>query len=348
MTLQQTRTPDAAGGVVLAARRRGSLSVIVAVIGVLAIVSAASVLIGSQLMTVGHVAAAAFDPSNPAHPIVASRIARTALAIVVGGALALAGALMQALTRNPIADPGILGVNAGAAFAVVLAISVFGVSRSVSYIWFAFVGAAAAMVLVHGIAAIGRGGATPAKLAISGAALTAATGSWTSGVLLTDQQTVQVFRLWQVGTVAGRGIDTLLTGLPFLLVGLVAALLAAPMLNTLALGDDVARGMGRTIWRDRLVVGTAITLLAGTATALAGPIAFVGLIVPHALRFVTGPDYRRVLPLTVGCGAALTVAADVIGRVILPPGEVQVGIMVAVIGVPVFLWVIRRGRLGAL
>lgn len=348
MTAQQAGTPGAVGGDELAARHRGNLLVVVAVIGVLAVVSAASVLIGSQMMTAGHAVAAVFDPSDPAHAIVAARSARTALAIVVGGALALSGALMQGLTRNPIADPGILGVNAGAAFAVVLAISVFDISRSVSYIWFAFVGAAAAMALVHGIAAVGRGGATPAKLAISGAALTAATGSWTSGVLLTDQQTVQVFRLWQVGTVAGRGSDALLTGLPFLLVGLIAALSAAPMMNALALGDDVARGMGRTIWRDRLVVGTAIVLLAGTATALAGPIAFVGLIVPHALRFAVGPDYRRVLPLSVGCGAALTVAADVVGRVILPPSEVQVGIMTAVIGVPVFLWVIRRGRLGAL
>lgn len=311
-------------------------------------VGTASVLIGSQVITPEHAIAALFDDTHRWHAVVGTRVIRTVLGIAVGGALGLSGALMQGLTRNPVADPGILGVNSGAAVAVVVAISVFGVSSLTSYVWFAFSGAAAAMVLVHGIAAIGRDGATPAKIAIAGAAITAAASSWTSGVLLTDEQTVKVFRLWQVGTIAGRGWDVLAAGLPFLALGGVVALAAGPMLNALALGDDVARGMGRTIWRDRLVIGVAIILLAGTATALAGPIAFVGLIVPHAVRFIVGPDYRRILPLSIGYGAALTVAADVVGRVILPPAEVQVGIMSAIIGVPVFLWVIRRGRLGGL
>lgn len=319
-----------------------------AVIGVLVMVGTASVLIGSQVITPEHAIAALFDDTHRWHAVVGTRVIRTVLGIAVGGALGLSGALMQGLTRNPVADPGILGVNSGAAVAVVVAISVFGVSSLTSYVWFAFSGAAAAMVLVHGIAAIGRDGATPAKIAIAGAAITAAASSWTSGVLLTDEQTVKVFRLWQVGTIAGRGWDVLAAGLPFLALGGVVALAAGPMLNALALGDDVARGMGRTIWRDRLVIGVAIILLAGTATALAGPIAFVGLIVPHAVRFIVGPDYRRILPLSIGYGAALTVAADVVGRVILPPAEVQVGIMSAIIGVPVFLWVIRRGRLGGL
>lgn len=330
------------------ARRRSTMLTDGAVVGVLAVVCTASVLLGSQLISPEHVIAALFDDTHRWHAVVGTRAVRTVLGLAVGGALGLSGALMQGLTRNPVADPGILGVNSGAAVAVVAAISVFGVSSLTSYVWFAFLGAAAAMVLVHGISVIGRDGATPAKIAIAGAAITAAASSWTSGVLLTDEQTVKVFRLWQVGTIAGRGWDVLAAGLPFLALGGIVALPAGRMLNALALGDDVARGMGRIIWRDRLVIGVAIILLAGTATALAGPIAFVGLIVPHAVRFMFGPNYRRILPLSIGYGAALTVAADVVGRVILPPAEVQVGIMSAIIGVPAFLWVIRRGQLGAL
>jgi iron complex transport system permease protein len=204
------------------------------------------------------------------------------------------------------------------------------------------------MVLVHAIAAVGRDGATPVKVAIAGAALTAALSSWTSGVLLIDRKTVESFRLWNVGTVAGRDLDVLLTGLPFIAVGVVLAMASIRSLNALALGDDLARGLGRRLAVDRLVVGVAVVLLAGAATALAGPIAFVGLIVPHGVRAVVGPDYRRVLPMSLGYGAVLVVAADVVGRLVLPPSEVQVGIMTAVIGVPVFLHLIRRGRIGAL
>ena len=215
-------------------------------------------------------------------------------------------------------------------------------------LWFAFAGAAAATLAVHAIASLGRDGATPLKLAIAGAALTAALTSWTTGVLLTDQKTMETFRFWQVGTVGGRGYDVLLTGLPFLVVGAVLGLVSARLLNTLALGDDLARGLGRSTTVDRLVVGAAIVLLAGAATALAGPIAFVGLIVPHAVRAVVGSDYARILPLSMGYGAVLVVAADTVGRVVLPPTEVQVGIMTAVVGVPVFLSLVRRGRMGGL
>jgi iron complex transport system permease protein len=292
--------------------------------------------------------AAALDPTDRGYAIVQARIPRTCLALAVGAALGLAGAIMQGLTRNPLADPGILGVNAGASFAMVLALSVFGISALSAYLWFAFAGAALAMVAVHVIASFGREGATPVKLAIAGAALAAALTSWTSGVLLTDRQTMETFRFWQVGTVGGRDFDILLTGLPFLVVGMVVALGSARLLNTLALGDDLARGLGRRRGRDRLVLGAAVVLLAGGATALAGPIAFVGLIVPHGVRAVVGSDYAAVLPYSVGYGAVLVVVADVAGRVVLPPTEVQVGIMTAVVGVPVFLRLVRRGRLGAM
>jgi iron complex transport system permease protein len=186
------------------------------------------------------------------------------------------------------------------------------------------------------------------KLAIAGAAITAACASWTSAVLLTDRQTMEVFRFWQVGTVGGRDYDVLLTALPFLVVGAALALVSSRLLNTLALGDDLARGLGRRTAVDRLVLGAAIVLLAGTATALAGPIAFVGFLVPHGVRAIVGSDYALVLPFSLGYGAVLTVAADTVGRVVLPPTEVQVGIMTAVVGVPAFLWLVRRSRLGAL
>ena len=291
---------------------------------------------------------AVFDADHPLHAIVAARVDRTLLALVAGAALGLVGALTQGLTRNPLADPGILGINAGAAFAMVLAISTFGISDLHAYVWFGFGGAALAMVLVHVVAALGRGGSTPVKVAIAGAAVTAALTSWTQGVLLTDRSTIESFRLWSVGTVGGRNDDVLLVGLPFIVVGTVLGLVSVRSLNALALGEDLARGLGRRVGLDRLVIGLAVVLLAGATTALAGPIAFVGLIVPHGVRAVVGPDYRQVLPLSMGFGALLVVLADVVGRVVLPPGEVQVGIMTAVVGAPVFLRLVRRGRMGAL
>ncbi len=311
---------------------------------VLVLAGVASLLIGSRALS----PAVALDPGHPLHPIVEARFERTLLAAAVGAALGLAGALMQGLTRNPLADPGILGINAGASLAMVLAISLLGVSELSSYLWFAFAGAAAAALLVHAIASMGRGGATPVKLAVAGAAVTAAVTSWSTGVLMVDRATMESFRLWQVGTVGGRGLDVLLTGLPFLLAGALLAAVGARLLDALALGDDVARGLGRRAGRDRVVVGLAIVLLAGTATALAGPIAFVGLVVPHAVRAVVGPGHTRVLPLAALVGAILVVAADTVGRVVLPPAEVQVGIMAAVLGVPFFLVLVRRGRMGTL
>jgi iron complex transport system permease protein len=280
--------------------------------------------------------------------IVAARIPRTVVALLAGGALGLAGATIQGLTRNPLADPGLLGINAGAALAMVLAISVFGITALSGYIWFALLGAAAAALLVHGIAGLGRGGATPVKLAVAGAALTAGLSSWTTALLLTDRQTLDVFRFWQVGTVGGRSMDVVWPVLPVIVVGAGLALAGSRLLNVLALGDDLARSLGRRAGVDRAVAGLAIILLAGGATALAGPIAFVGLVAPHLARILVGGDYARVLPISLGLGAALVVFADVLGRVILPPTEVQVGIMTAVVGVPVFLALIRRGRMGSL
>ena len=339
-TRAETRAPDRTATSVRGLSPSAATALAVAA----GVVVAASVLVGSDLDAVR----AIFDTADPQHATITARVERTLLALAVGAALGLAGACMQGLTRNPLADPGILGINAGASFAMVLGISYAGISSASQYIWFAFVGAAVAAVLVHAIAALGRDGATPMKLAIAGAALTAAVTSWTSAILIMDLKTMESFRYWQVGTVGGRGLDVLMVGLPFLVVGAVLALTGARMLNTLALGDDLARGLGRRTAVDRIVLGVAIVLLAGAATALCGPIAFVGLIVPHAVRSLAGSDYSRVLPLSAICGGLLTVAADTVGRVVLPPAEVQVGVMTAVIGVPVFLALIRRGRMGGL
>jgi len=312
------------------------------VVGIVAglVVVTASLLVGSRLLG----PAALLDPAGPGHAILEARLPRTVLAVLVGAALGLAGGCLQGLTRNPLADPGLLGINAGASFAMVLAIGYLELSSLHAYLWTAFAGAAVAAVLVHGLASLGRGGATPAKLVLVGAAVTAALTSWTNGILLSQHRTMDVFRSWQVGTVGGRGWSVVLAGLPFLVVGAALALAAARSLDTLALGDDLARGLGRRLARDRLVVGLAVVLLCGTATALAGPIAFVGLLAPHLARAVSGPAYPRVLPLSAVIGALLVTLADTVGRVVLPPTEVQVGIMTAVVGVPAFWWFVRRGR----
>lgn len=307
-------------------------------VAVLAGAGLLSLLVGANAVPLD----ALWDSGHPARAIVEARFERTLLGLAVGGALGLAGALMQGLTRNPLADPGILGVNAGATFAMVVGMSMFGLDALGQFLPLAFVGAATAAVLVHAIASVGRDGATPMKLAITGAALSAGLASWTTGLLLADRKTMESFRFWQVGTIGGRGLDVLVVGLPFLAVGALLALAGARLLNTLALGEDLARGLGRHTTRDRSVIALAIVLLAGTATALAGPIAFVGLVVPHVVRALVGPDHTRVLPFSMLAGAALVVVADTVGRIVLPPSEVQVGIMAAAVGVPVFIALIRR------
>lgn len=343
MTSTAVLEHDEETGVARAPRRLGTPLVTVLLVGAVALACALSVVVGARTIPL----AAIWDSSHPLHNISQARVERTLLGLAVGAALALAGAVLQGLTRNPLADPGILGINAGASFAMVVALSVFGVSELRDFVWVAFLGAAVAAVLVHVVASIGRDGATPMKLAIAGAALTAAATSWTSGVLLVDKQTMETFRYWQVGTIGGRGLDVLLVGAPFLAVGALLALTGARLLNTLALGDDLARGLGRRTAVDRVVLGVAVVLLAGTATALAGPVAFVGLVVPHAVRGLVGSDHSRLLPLSALGGAVLVVLADTLGRVVLPPAEVQVGVMAAVVGVPVFLFLIRHGRSGS-
>ncbi len=295
-----------------------------------------------------------FDPTDTEQLVIRElRVPRTVLGLLVGAALGLAGTLMQGVTRNPLADPGILGVNAGAALAVVVAISVFGVTTVLGYVWFAFLGAGAATVVVYSIAALGREGATPIKLALSGAAVTAALGAVSTSFLLLDQATFEQFRFWQVGALAGRDLTVAGSVAPFMVVGSVLALLLGRSLNTLALGDDVARGLGAKVVLARVGAASAAVLLCGAATAACGPVGFVGLTIPHMARMIVGPDQRWALPVAMVLGPILLLAADIIGRLIAPPGEIQVGIVTAVIGAPVFIALVfialvRRRRLAEL
>ncbi|MEU6459841.1 iron chelate uptake ABC transporter family permease subunit [Streptomyces sp. NPDC047065] len=273
------------------------------------------------------------------------RIPRTLAGLLAGVALGLAGTVMQGVTRNPLADPGLLGINAGAAVAVVFAMSVLSLTEPGQYIWFGFLGACLAAVLVYGVASFGREGATPVKLALAGAAATALLVSVTDTILLTDSRTYDQFRFWQVGALDGRESDVLLQALPFVVAGAVLALGLGPRLNGLALGDDVARALGQRVAVARLAGAASTVLLCGAATAVAGPIAFVGLAVPHAVRVITGPDHRWILPYSALLAPALLLVADVVGRVVAPPGEVQVGVVTAAIGcVPFILLVRRRGK----
>ncbi|MFG2612500.1 FecCD family ABC transporter permease [Streptomyces anulatus] len=278
------------------------------------------------------------------------RVPRTALGLAAGAALGLSGCVMQALTRNPLADPGILGVSAGAAFAIVLAAGVAGIGSLLGYIWFAFAGAMAASVVVYLLGRLGRSGSTPVKLALAGVAVTAVLSSLTSAVVLTDPAALDRFRFWSAGSLADQDASTVLRVLPFLGLGALLALASAPALNSLALGDDVAASLGRRLGLVRLQGVMAVTLLTGAAVAVIGPVVFIGLVVPHVSRVLAqyaglGPDHRWLLPLSAALAAALLLGADILGRVIARPVEVQAGIIVAFIGGPFFIALVRRRRL---
>ena len=291
----------------------------------------------------------AFNPQSTDHRIIWDlRLPRTVIGLAVGAALGLSGAVLQGATRNPLADPSILGIHSGAAVFVVLGVAVFGITQLSLYVWLALIGAGIAMLVVYSVASLGREGATPIKLALAGAAMTAAMQSVTSAILLTSPRTLDEIRFWQVGSLAGRDMAIFVQVAPFLAVGVVLALASGRMLDGLSMGEDVARALGQNVGRSRAMAGLAAVILAGAATAAAGPIAFVGLTVPHVARAVTGPNYRWILPYSMLLAPILLLGADVIGRVIAPPGEVQVGIVTAFLGAPVFIALVRRRRLATL
>lgn len=276
------------------------------------------------------------------------RVPRTVLAMIAGASLGLAGAVMQGVTRNPLADPGLLGVTTGAALAVVVGIAFFGLSAPTAYIWIAILGGAAAAAFVYSVGSLGRGGATPLKLTLAGAAISAAFSSLISAILLPRADVMNQFRFWQIGGVGGASFEKTLQVLPFLVVGTVVCLAAAASLNSLALGDDVAAGLGERVGRIRLLAGVGAVILCGAVTAVAGPIAFVGLVVPHLCRLLVGLDHRWLLPSSMIVGATLLTAADVVGRVVARPSEIDVGIVTAFIGAPVFIALVRRQKVRSL
>nr|WP_318244835.1 iron chelate uptake ABC transporter family permease subunit [Microbacterium pullorum] len=284
------------------------------------------------------------DTDGIAEAAVVARIPRTVLALLVGAALAMSGATMQAVTRNPLADPGILGVSGGASLAVVIGIAFFGLSAPYAVMGVAIAGAAVAAVFVYAVGSLGRGGATPLKLTLAGAASSAAFMSLVSAVLLPRVDVLETFRFWQIGGVGGATWDRIIALLPVLGIGALICLATARGMNSLALGDDLAAGLGENVARTRLVSSAGAIVLCGAATAVAGPIAFVGLVIPHLCRLLIGTDHRWLLPLSALAGAALLVAADVVGRVIARPSEIEVGIITALIGAPVFIWIVRRQR----
>jgi iron complex transport system permease protein len=305
----------------------------------------ASLAIGSRAIAFGDVVDAfvAYDGSG-AHAIVRDlRVPRTELGLLVGAALGAAGALMQGATRNALAEPGILGINAGAAFAVVVAIRFFDVGSVAAYAGFALAGAGACAVAI-----LALGGTRAVSLALAGAVMAALLLSLTSAVLVFDAQTLDEFRFWIVGSIAGRDTEVALAVLPFIAAGMLVALGAGRALNALALGDDVARALGQRVGRARAFATVGFVLLAGGAVAAAGPIAFVGLAVPHIARAFTGPDYRWIVPYSIVLGAVLLLAADVLGRVVARPADLSVGIVTALLGTPFFIWLVRRRRLIAL
>ena len=337
-----------------AGRRRSRTVLIIGLVValvVLFVVALASIFLGTRDISAGQIVDTFFhyDDENTDHLVVWTlRVPRTLAGILVGLALGLAGAVMQGVARNPLADPGLLGVNAGAALAVVCAISILGVGSALGYVWFAFLGAAVVSVLVYVIGSLGREGATPVKLALAGAAMTAALQSITTAILLTDVATFDKFRFWTVGALAGRKLELVAQVAPFIAIGVVLALSTGRLLNALSLGDDVARGLGQRVGLARGLSAAAVVLLCGGATAVAGPIGFLGLTIPHVARLITGPDYRWILPYSMVLAPILLLISDIVGRLVAKPGELQVGIVMAVLGAPFFIALVRRRKLAEL
>ncbi len=330
-------------------RRPVQAAWVLALVVVLIALMLASVTVGSRDVAWPDVVAA-FGGSTEGfdQAAVAKRIPRTWLAVLAGAALAVSGAVMQGVTRNPLADPGILGVNTGASLAVVAGIAFFGLSTATGFVWVAIIGAGITAVLVYAVGSLGRGGATPLKLALAGAATSAALTSLISAVVLPRGNIADGVRSWQIGGVGGGTTGSLHQVLPFLLAGLLVCLLSARSLNSLALGDDLAAGLGERVAVARAAAALGAVVLCGAATAVTGPIGFVGLVVPHACRLLVGVDHRRLLPCSALAGAALLTAADVLGRIVARPAEIEVGIITALIGAPFFIHIVRRQKVRAL
>lgn len=342
-----TDTSHPTGGSLRIRRVLGLVAAIIALI----VVIAASLAIGARDMPISEVLAAFFAPTGSDDQLVVFelRLPRTVLGILVGMGLGLAGGLIQALTRNPLADPGILGVNAGASLAITIGVAFFGISSITGYIWFAFAGALVATVGVYVIGSAGRSRTVdPIRLTLAGVAVAAVLTGLTKAILLTNERAFDAFRSWDVGAIAGRDFDTITAILPFMVIGTVLALALSHSLNAVALGDDLAASLGTSVNRTRVLSILAVTLLAGAATAAAGPIGFIGLMIPHIARWIVGPDQRWILGYSLVLSPILLLASDVIGRVVMKPGELQVGVVTAFVGAPVLIALVRRKKASGL
>ncbi len=320
-------------------------------LALLTVTALASLLIGTRMIapsTATH-ALFAYDPASTEQIIVRDyRLPRTLLGLLCGAAFGVSGALIQAATRNPLADPGILGVNAGAAFFVTLAAGLFGLHSIEAYVWCALFGAVMVTAVVYLLAGAGRDGATPVRLVLAGVALSAVLGGMGSSITLLNPLAFDSMRSWAIGSVAGRNMQVVATVAPFIGIGLLVALAAARPLNAVALGDDLACSLGADVVRARVLVVIAVTLLAGAGTAAAGPVGFVGLMVPHAVRWFTGPDQRWIVPATMIFAPVLLLAADIAGRLVLFPAELEAGIVTAFVGAPVLILLARRKKASGL
>ncbi|MFF9427893.1 FecCD family ABC transporter permease [Streptomyces sp. NPDC014746] len=331
--------------------RRRRITGLVIILAVLVVGAVASVAVGARALSPAEVWHGLFAGPDPDQKLTeirlivqTVRVPRTVLAIVAGIALGVGGALIQGYTRNPIADTGLLGVNTGASFAVVAAISLFGFTDPFQYVWFAFLGAALAGVVVFGLSSIGRGAGNPLTLALAGQGVTVFLAAMTTAVALSDKAALNALRFWNAGSVAGVSFGVIWPVTAFVAVGLVLALATLPSVNLLNLGDDVARGLGVNITLIRTVGIIAITLLAGAATAACGPIAFLGLMVAHVARYLAGPDYRWLVPYAGLLGAVVLLLCDIVGRLVVRPGELEAGILVALLGAPFFAVLVWRGK----
>lgn len=340
--MQTSVAPVAATAVATtrAAGRSRRILVIAATAALVVVAVMLSLALGVRSVAIGQTWQALIDPvvGDVDHGVIrGQRVPRTVIALVAGAALGLAGVLGQAVTRNPLADPGLLGLNAGASLGIVIAATTFGVVSTLGAIWFAFAGAALATVVVF---SIGQG--RPVQLALAGATVAALLGPLTTLLLFKDVDALNELRFWSVGALNGRDLSAVSGLWPFLLGGGVLAVFIAHRLNPLALGDDVASALGQSVATTRALAGVAIVCLAGTATALAGPISLVGLVVPHAARRLIGTDYRWVVPLCALLGPALLLAADIFGRLV-KEDELEAGVVTALIGAPVLV-AVARGR----
>lgn len=324
--------------------------ILVICILLLGICTLASLALGSRLVNAQELMDGLFRPEIDSYEanVVRKRISRTIFSLFCGAALGVSGALMQSVTRNPIADPSILGVNTGAALFVVCGIAFLHINAANQYIWLALAGAVITASLVLGIGSMGQGGATPLKLILAGAATSAALSSLVVMIILPRSYAMDQFRFWQVGSVGSGTWSAIAIFIPFLIIGISIAIITAPALNALVLGDDVATGLGVRTEILRLVAALASVILCGATTALAGPIAFVGLLSTHVMRLILGPDLRFVIPMSAMAGAIILTISDVCGRLIGSPGELEVGVVTAFIGAPLLILLAIKSKVSSL